>query len=97
MLKNMRNFVMDHDVERILLATYKQDRSTSELSDLYGIPIARCHRKISEMRRIGLIDVSETIINEKGKKTDLYRANLKSAYVSHEGGKLKITWKRHVL
>ena len=93
MLKNMKNFVMDHDVERILLATYKQERSANELSDLYGIPISRCNRKIMEMKNVGLINISETVIDHHGRNMDLYRANLKSAYVSYEGGKLKITWK----
>ena len=85
--------VLDNQAERILLGTYKKQRSAQEISRTYQIPIVECYRKIREMKDVGLLVVAETVINEKGRKTEIYRANLKSALICYEDNKMKIIWK----
>ena len=83
-------FMFDNEVERILLGTYKQERSALELSELYGIPIASCYRKIKELKNAGLISTAGSEIGKNGKIVKLYKANLQDAYVFYDNGRMKI-------
>lgn len=83
-------FMFDSDVERILLGTYKQERTAAQISEMYGIPIATCYRKINELRRVGLLSAVGSKIGRTGKVIKLYKANLQDAYVFYDNGRMKI-------
>jgi hypothetical protein len=87
------NLLNDPDVERILIGTYGKTKSTSELIELYGIPVATCHKKIEFLKDLGLIRVIETVFSPSGKKVEYYTANLDNAYVFYDSGKLKVRFK----
>jgi len=86
------HLLMDKDIERILLGTYGKSRSALELSELYGIPIATCFRKIKQLRKMGLLEVNN-IYSENGKNIELFSANLDNAYVYYDSGNLKVRFK----
>ena len=83
-------FVMDHEAERIIAGTYEKERTATEISELYGIPISNCYRKINELKKAGLLEITGYRLSKRGKKINLYQANLKDAYVFYENGKMKV-------
>ena len=83
-------FVMDHEAERIILGTYKEERTAAEISEMYGIPIASCYRKINELTKAGLIAVAGYKISSRGKKINIYKAKLEDAYVFYQDGRMKV-------
>ena len=83
-------FMFDNEVERILLGTYKQERTALELSELYGIAIASCYRKIRDLKNAGLISAVGSEIGRSGKIVKVYKANLQDAYVFYDNGRMKI-------
>ncbi len=85
--------LMDQDIEKILLGTYKKSKSVQEISEMYGIPIAVCFRKVRKLSNMGLMEVKETIFSSNSKKVDYYTANLDNAYVFYDSGKLKVRFK----
>jgi len=82
--------LLDPDMERILAGTYEKSRSAIELSKIYGIPIAICHRKIKTLKKRGLLRTMEAIQDSRGKKHERYSANLENAYVYYDSGKIKV-------
>lgn len=84
------NLLMDHDIEKILIGTYDRSRSAIEISELYGIPIATCFKKIRKLKEMGLLMSTDIIYTAKGRKIELYTTNFDNAYVYYEGGKLKV-------
>jgi predicted transcriptional regulator len=66
--------ITDMDMEKILLGTYQKSRSAPELSEVYGIPIAVCFKKIKTLRKMGLLNVTETVRAASGKKMEYYTA-----------------------
>ena len=82
--------ITDMDFEKILLGTYQKSRSASELSETYGIPIATCFRKIKELKKKGMLNVTETVRTAGGKKVEYYSANLDNAYVFYDSGRVKV-------
>jgi len=85
--------LMDKDIENILLGTYGKSRSVQEISQMYGIPIATCFRKVRKLRKMGLLEVKETIYLSDNRKSDYYTACLDNAYVFYDSGKLKVRFK----
>jgi hypothetical protein len=82
--------ITDMDMEKILLGTYQKSRSAPELSEVYGIPIAVCFKKIKTLRKMGLLNVTETVRAASGKKMEYYTANLDDAYVFYDSGRVKV-------
>ena len=87
------NLLMDQDIEKILIGTYQGSKSAQELSEVYGIPIATCFKKIRQLSNMGLLNVSESVYTSSNKKVDYYSANLENAYVFYDSGKLKVRFK----
>lgn len=85
--------LMDPDIENILLGTYGKSRSVQEISQVYGIPIATCFRKVRKLSKMGLLEVKETVYSSNNKVLNYYTANLENAYVFYDGGKLKVRFK----
>lgn len=82
--------LMDQDVEKILLGTYKRPRSISEISDAYGIPLVLCYHKANKLLELGLLKTAETMYTKAGKTIYFYEANIDDAYVFYDNGKLKV-------
>lgn len=74
---------------KILLATFKNRQSAMDLSHKYGIPLAACYRRLSQLEDFGLIECVERTLTDKGKRINLYESRLKHAYVFFENGKLR--------
>ena len=79
----------DEYTVKILTATFNLPRSANYLSAKFNIPIAACYRRIRDLERMELLQVSEKILTPQGKRVKLYRSNLKSAYLKFENGRLK--------
>jgi predicted ArsR family transcriptional regulator len=75
---------------KILVATIRIPKSAQEISDLYGIPIAACYRRIRELEEEGLIVCTERKLSRQGKRVSYYLSMLKSAFVYFENGHLKV-------
>jgi hypothetical protein len=82
--------ITDMDMEKILLGTYQKSKSAMELSEMYGIPIAVCFKKIKILKKMGLLNVTETVRTAGGKKAEYYTANLDDAYVHYDSGRVKV-------
>jgi hypothetical protein len=87
---NATELFMDADMEKILLATYNNRRSASDISEKYGIPIAVCFRKIKILKFRGLLSVVEKVKTGKGKTVEYLSANLENAYVYFDSGRVKV-------
>jgi hypothetical protein len=75
---------------KILVATIRIPKSAQEISDLYGIPIAACYRRIRDLEEEGLIVCTERKLSRQGKRVSYYLSMLKSAFVYFENGHLKV-------
>ena len=75
---------------KILVATIRIPKSAQEISDLYGIPIAACYRRIRDLEEEGLIVCTERRLSRQGKRVSYYLSMLKSAFVYFENGHLKV-------
>ena len=75
---------------KILAATFKDSKSAQELSLKFDIPIAACYRRIRELEMTGMIECSERILSQKGKRVKLYRSQVKGVYLFYESGKLRV-------
>ena len=89
-VKRLSQILVDNYVMKILTATYYRPKSAQELSVEYNIPIAVCYRKIKELVTLGLLKPEVRILTRKGKWVQLYRSQLKGAYVFIERGKLRL-------
>ncbi len=85
-MENMKEILADDEMEKILKATYMVSRSPVEISEIYGIPIARCYRKVKVLEDAGLLKATESKRDLRGRKVTYYRAQLKNAYVTYNGG-----------
>ena len=82
--------VMDTDMESILLGTCDRPRCASELSEMYGIPVAACFRKVKTLKNMGLLSITESVRVSAGRKVEYYTANLENAYVFYDSGRVKV-------
>jgi len=89
-LKHLSQVLVDDYVMRILTATYYRPKSAQELSIEHNIPIAVCYRKIKELVALGLLKPEVRILTQKGKWVQLYRSQVKGAYLFIEKGKLRV-------
>jgi len=80
----------DMDMEKILLGTYQKSKCAMELSEIHGIPIAACFRKIKALKKKGLLNVTESVRTANGKNVEYYTANLENAYVFYDSGRVKV-------
>ncbi len=82
--------MFDLDIEKILLGTFSRSLSANEISELYGIPLLTCIRKIRKLEVMGLLKKVAVVESPRGKKRDFYTASLENAYVFYDDGKLKV-------
>lgn len=90
---NASELLMDQDVEKILLGTYKQSRSIPEMSDACGIPLVVCYRKVSKLVELGLLKTDKTMSTKAGKTINFYEANIDDAFIFYRNGKIKVRFR----
>lgn len=75
---------------KILAATFKDSKSAQELSLKFDIPIAACYRRIRELEMTGMLQCSDRILSQKGKRVKLYRSQVKGVYLFYESGRFRV-------
>jgi predicted transcriptional regulator len=86
----MFNLVLDRHTSRILDLTSEQPYHAAELSELVGIPLAACYRRIRQLKEAGLIKEETKVQSEGGKSVSAYRSTVESAEVILTDGRLRI-------
>jgi len=81
----------DPQLIKILAATSRAPKTVQELSDMFGIPIAGCYRKIKELENEGLVEKVDKILTPRGKRVARFRSVLRGAYIQFFNNELKIT------
>lgn len=82
---------------QILLLLSEAPRSARDLLRTVSVPQSTLYRRLSELRSSGLVDVQRSIINEEGKKMELYRSLLEEVEVRLLGARLDVRTKRRDL
>ena len=80
----------DRNIIKILSLTFKHSRSAHELSEQLGIPVAVCYKKINKLSHMGLIKCVEKKPSGKGRCVNLFRSQVKSAYIFFDKGSLRV-------
>ena len=86
----MLNLFADEPVLRILTASFKNPKTTQELSEQLDIPLPVCYKKIKKLVSAGLIKCVDTKSSNKGKSVRCYQSQVKSAYLFIDSGKVRI-------
>ena len=79
-LEKSRLFTEEH-CGKILLATMGKPKDVYELSNLLGIPIAVCYRKIKQLEDSGIIVCAERRLTQEGKRISLFKSNVNDAEI----------------
>ncbi len=61
----------------MILASFVRPRSASALSELTGIPIARCYHLLWKLRSAGLVVIEAARVNLRGRAKLLFRSRLR--------------------
>jgi len=80
----------DEYAAKILTAIMKSPLSAQKLSEMLGIPIAACYRRIKLLEQHGLIMCKERKLSQQGKRINMYISMVKNAYIFFEDGKLRV-------
>jgi len=80
----------DEYSRKIILRTISKAESVEELARDERIPISTAYRRVNELKEVGLLAVEKTILNEEGKKYELYRSSFRSFRIDLEQGEIKI-------
>ncbi len=87
---DMFNLVLDKHTSRILDLTSDRPFNAGELSELVGIPLAACYRRIRVLKGAGLLKEDSKVQSEGGKSVSAYKSTMDSAEVVLEDGRLRI-------
>ncbi len=74
---------------KILLATMGKPKDVYELSNMLGIPIAVCYRKIKLLEESGLMFSPERKLTQAGKRISVYKSNVKNAQIVFERNNIR--------
>ena len=81
---------MDDEFEKIILSTYNIPRTPHQISDLFGIPIARCFEKVKKLEKMGVLNSKGKVLTKNGKQVSVYQSNLEDMYVFLDNGKIRV-------
>ena len=87
---NLVKLFSDKTIISILSLTFRHSMSPRELSDQLDIPVAVCYKKINKMSSLGLIKCVEKKPSSKGRCVNLFRSQVKSAYIFFDKGVLRV-------
>ena len=74
---------------KILLATMGKPKDVYELSNMLGIPIAACYRKIKLLEESGLMFSPERKLTQAGKRISVYKSNVRNAQIVFEKNNIR--------
>jgi DNA-binding Lrp family transcriptional regulator len=86
----MFNLVLDRHTSKILDLTSDRPFHAAELSEVVGIPLAACYRRIRMLKEAGLIKEETKVQSDGGKSVSAYRSTVQSAEVILMDGRLRI-------
>ncbi len=89
-MEEIKDVLADEDVQKILKAAYRVPKNPVEISETYGIPIAKTYRKIKVLEDVGLLKKAYVKKDWKGKRSVYYKTSWDDVYVTYNGGSLKI-------
>jgi predicted transcriptional regulator len=84
------NLVLDKHTSKILDLTSERPVNAGELSDLVGIPLAACYRRIRILKEAGLLKEDSKVQSEGGKSVSAYKSTVDSAEIALKDGRLTI-------
>ena len=70
--------------------TSERPLHAAELSDIVGIPLAACYRRIRQLKEAGLIREETKVQSDGGKSVSAYKSTVESAEVILTDGRLRI-------
>lgn len=76
------------EARSLLLAGFVRARAAREMSDLTGIPIARCYRFLHRLRLLGLVAVERVHVTSRGRGKLLFRSRLQGLELFLSRGRL---------
>jgi hypothetical protein len=80
----------DPYMRRILAATMVEDKPIDQISKEKAIPMSSCYRRVRELVGLRLLRIEHTIITERGKKYETYRAAFSDARISMTSGEVAV-------
>ncbi|MCJ2531379.1 MAG: hypothetical protein LN413_03555 [Candidatus Thermoplasmatota archaeon] len=78
-----------HETRRLLLASFGQARTGRQLSELAGIPIARCYRLLCKLHLLGLVEVEGVYLSANGKGKLLFGGRLPGVEIFVDGSRVR--------
>ena len=79
---NILKIVADKQAIDILTYLIDKPRSITEISYRFKIPKSSAYRRIHELESLGLVRVSGSLINERGRRSYIYASKVKSAKIT---------------
>jgi predicted transcriptional regulator len=76
--------------ERIVACAVDRARTVEEISEMEGIPLSTCYRRIRALHELGLIVVERIIVTGTGNRYAVYRSSFKSYLVSIDARGLEV-------
>ncbi len=73
---------------KLLLASFVRSRTALELSELTGIPIARCYCLLWSLRSAGFVTVEGALVSSRGRAKLLFRSRLRGLELFLRGNRL---------
>ena len=67
--------------DRILACANEQARTVEQISELEGIPLSTCYRRIRDLLDAGLLMIERIVITNSGRRYAIYRSSYKTFQV----------------
>ncbi len=77
------------EARRLLLASFGQARTGRQLSEVTGIPIARCYRLLRKLHLLGLVEVEGVSLSANGKGKLLFGGRLPGVEIFVDGSRVR--------
>ncbi|UCE74860.1 MAG: hypothetical protein JSV56_03945 [Methanomassiliicoccales archaeon] len=87
---NQASTVKDKHIEKILIATSLHPMTAMNLSRIFGIPSAICHRKVNLLESLDLITCVERLMSEEDGITKVYSAKRDKVTVHQDDGRFVV-------
>lgn len=84
------SLVMEECFDKILTGACNHAKSAAQLSIECGIPMSLCFEKIELLEELGLLRRIDTRLDNNGDRIDLYRSELKKAFIFHDNGDIRV-------
>jgi predicted transcriptional regulator len=86
---DLGKLLKQRDVRDILMVASKKPLSARRISDLTGIPIANCYRRLRMLVAVGLIEIDGYQLLGQGRSRNLFRSRIERLELFLHGDRLK--------